>query len=80
MTGQVLVHPSYICQINASDQGHFGSFYRRHGEWGGGLGPGAPSESLNGFLEICESAAFSHDLTLPSKFLEQEYSDYFCLL
>jgi hypothetical protein len=25
MSGQVLVHPSHICQIGASDQGHFGS-------------------------------------------------------
>jgi hypothetical protein len=65
---------------------------------------GALSESLDGFLEIRESAVsfalwrlipvveglarawqvlafavLAHDLISPSKFLEQEYSDYFCL-
>ena len=25
MSSKVLVHPSHICQIGASDQGHFGS-------------------------------------------------------
>jgi hypothetical protein len=41
---------------------------------------GALSESLDGFLEIRESAVLDHDLISPSKFLEQEYPDYFCLL
>ena len=40
----------------------------------------ALSESLDGFLDISESAAFIHDLILPSKFLEQEFTDYLCLL
>ena len=40
----------------------------------------ALSESLDGFLEICESAVLVHDLISPSKFLEQEHPDYFCLL
>jgi hypothetical protein len=40
----------------------------------------APSESLDGFLEIRESAVLDHELISPSKFLEQEYPDYFCLL
>ena len=72
----VLVHPSHICQIGESDQGHFGSFYRRHVR--GALD--ALSESLDGFLEICEFAVLTHDLSSSGKFLEQEYSDYFCLL
>ena len=49
------------------------------GEVGSG-GSGAPSESLDGFLDISESAVPVHDLISPSKFLEQEYFDYFCLL
>jgi hypothetical protein len=44
------------------------------------LRPGAPSESLDGFLEIRESAVLDHDLISPSKFLEKKFSDYFCLL
>jgi len=44
------------------------------------VGPGAPSESLDSFLEIRESAVLDHDLISPSKFLENEYSDYSCLL
>jgi hypothetical protein len=40
----------------------------------------ALSESLDGFLEIRESAVLAHDLISPTKFLEQEYSDCFCLL
>ena len=67
------------------------------------MGLGAPSESLDDFLEIRESAvsfafeilsrisrvwalqvlAFAvlvHELISRSKFIEQEYSDYFCLL
>ncbi len=43
-------------------------------------GAGALSESLDGFLEIRESAVLVHDLISPSKFLDNEYSDYFCLL
>ena len=52
---QVLVHPSHICQIGGADQGHFGSFSRRHG-WARAWSPGALSESLDEFLEIRESA------------------------
>jgi hypothetical protein len=44
------------------------------------VGPGVPSESLDGFVEVRESAVLGHDLILQSEFLEQEYSDYFCLL
>ena len=40
----------------------------------------AESEPLDGFLEIRESAVLDHDLMSYGKFLEQEYSDYFCLL
>ena len=40
----------------------------------------ALSESLDGFLEICEFAVLTHDLISPSKFLEKEYPDYFCPL
>ena len=76
MSSKVLVHPSHICQIGQSDQGHFGSFYRRHVR--GALD--ALSESLDGFLEICEFAVLTHDLISPSKFLEKEYSDCFGLL
>jgi|GEM_PF-4121676 len=47
--------------------------------WGGGA-LDALSESLDEFLEIRESAVLVHDLISPSKFLENEYSDYFCLL
>ena len=47
---------------------------------GGVGGSGALSESLDGFLDISESAVLTHDLISPSKFLEHEYSDYFCLL
>lgn len=31
-------------------------------------------------FEIRESAALDHELISPSKFLEQEFSNYFCLL
>ena len=76
MSSKVLVHPSHICQIGESDQGHFGLLSRRHVR--GALD--ALSESLDGFLEICEFAVLTHDLISPSKFLEKEYSDFFCLL
>ncbi len=80
VSSKVLVHPSHICQIGESDQGHFGLFSRRHGRGGVGGALDALSESLDGFLEICESAVFAHDLSSSGKFLEQEYPDYFCLL
>ena len=79
MSGKVLVHPSHICQIGASDQGHFGLFSRRHGRGGVG-GSDALSESLDGFLEIRESAVLDHELISSGKFLLKEYPDYFCLL
>ena len=40
----------------------------------------ALSESLDGFLEICESAVLNHELISSGKFLPKEYPDYFCLL
>jgi hypothetical protein len=73
----LIISVSY--DFGESDQGHFELFSRRHGR--GGVGDsGALSESLDGFLEIRESAVLVHDLISPSKFLEQEYPDYFCLL
>ncbi len=43
-----------------------------------GWGLGAPSESLDGFLEIRESELLDYDLISPSKFIEHGYSDHFC--
>ena len=79
MSSKILVHPSHPCQIAESDQGHFELFSRRHGR-GGVWGSGALSDLLDGFLEIREFAVLTHDLISPSKFLEKEYSDCFCLL
>ena len=39
----------------------------------------ALSESLDGFLEIRESTVLAKDLISPTKFLEQDYFDHFCL-
>ena len=55
MSSKVLVHPSHICQIGAADQGRFGLLSQRHGR--GGVGAlDALTESLDGFLDISESA------------------------
>ena len=55
MSGQVLFHPSHICQISKSDQCYFESFVGKYGRgWVGALD--VLSESLDGFLEIRESA------------------------
>ena len=42
--------------------------------------PDKMCKSLDGFQEVRESVVLVDDLHSPSKFLEQEYSDYFCLL
>jgi hypothetical protein len=73
----LIISVSY--DFGESDQGHFELFSRRHGR--GGVGDsGALSESLDGFLEIRESPLLVQDLISSSKFLEHEFSNYFCLL